>query len=135
MITVTAVTDVTIRGLDDKVYGEFSAEARRQNKSIGDLATEAMRDYLRRLSLPQSGHIVSRIDALRVARRDLEEVGTPVSFDNIGLLAFEDDVDYDAFEKFVAGISACSIVELPKHIPKLKAIMRCKGCAQVRYRK
>ena len=41
-------TDVTIRGIKKEVYKEFSAEARRQNKPIGELATEAMRLYLER---------------------------------------------------------------------------------------
>ncbi|MEM2099793.1 MAG: hypothetical protein QXP45_00390 [Thermoproteota archaeon] len=133
MIMVISVTDVTIRDIDDQVYREFSAEARRQNKSIGELITEAMRQYLRGLQPPASSYVISEIFRLSVSKKDLEELGMPVTFDRIVHLIFEDDVDFATFEKFVAEISRCDIVELPRGLPKLRVIKKCKN-SSVRFR-
>jgi len=127
---VNMVTDVTIRDIDDEVYSEFSAEARRQDKPIGALTTEAMGAYLRaqQLSKSESEHTISGLEELRISRKDLEEGGIQVSFFEIQKLIFEDDVDIDTFEKHVNSIFECDEVDLPGQLPKLRALVKCREC-------
>jgi len=134
LTTVTTVTDVTIRDVDDETYDEFSAEARRQGKSIGTLATEAMRAYIRAQKTSESEHTISGLEELSVSKKDLEEGGIRVDFFEIGKLIFEDDVDIDTFEKFVESIFECDEVDLPGQLPKMRALIKCREC-KVHFRK
>ena len=122
------VTDVTIRDIEDEVYNEFSAEARRQDKPIGALTTEAMGAYLRSLKPSESVRTISGLDELSISKRDLEEGGIRMSFFEIGKLVFEDDVDIGTFEKCVENIFECDAVELPGQLPKLRALSKCREC-------
>lgn len=133
---VTLVTDVTIRDIDDEVYNEFSAEARRQGKPIGALTTEAMVAYLRALqpSKSESEHTISGLEEIRLSKKDLEEGGIRVSFYEIQKLFFEDDVDIDTFEKYVNSIFECDEVDLPGQLPKMRALVKCREC-KVHFRK
>ena len=54
------MTDVTIRGIDDAVYGLFSAEARKKNIPIGDLVSQIMRIYLEEST--DFGYVIEGID-------------------------------------------------------------------------
>lgn len=125
---VIVVTDVTIRDIDDEVYNEFSAEARRQGKPIGALTTGAMEAYLRaqQQSKSESEHMISGLEELKVSRKDLEESGIRVRFFEIQQLVFEDDVDINTFEKFVESIFECDEVDLPGELPKLRALVKCR---------
>jgi len=87
------MTDVTVRGIADEVYNEFSAEARRQNKSIGELTTEAMRLHPNERRV----HQVSDAQELRIFRLDLEEFNHAIIFSRIEHLIFEDDIDIETF--------------------------------------
>jgi len=136
MIVVIMVTDVTIRDIEDEAYNEFSAEARRQDKTIGALTTEAMEAYLRsqQPSESESAHTISALDELSISKKDLEEGGIRVGFFEIGKLVFEDDVDIDAFEKYVRSIFECDDVDFPGGLPKLRALSKCRECG-VHFRK
>ena len=129
---VIMMTDVTIRGIMDEVYNEFSAEARRQNKAIGELTTEAMRLYLEGLHLTERRtHQISDAQELRISKVDLEEFNQPIIFSRIEHLIFEDDVDLDAFEKYVVFIELCERVEFPRHFPKLYIYSKCNHCDKI----
>jgi len=129
---VTMVTDVTIRGISDEVYNEFSAEARKQNRAIGEVATDAMRIYLERMYPPeQKIHTVSYVDELRLSKRDLEEFGQLVVFRYIEHFIIEDDVDLETFERYIARIEYCERLEVPRHFPKIYAYSKCSHCEQV----
>jgi len=134
LTTVTVMTIVTIRDIDDGTYDEFSAEARRQGKSIGTLATEAMRAYLRAQKPEESEHTISALEELRVSKKDLEDGSIGVNFFEIQKLIFEDDVDIDTFEKFVESIFECDEVDLPGQLPKLRALEKCREC-EVHFRR
>jgi len=129
---VIMMTDVTIRGIRDEVYNEFSAEARKQNKSIGDFTTEAMRSYLERLHPTEKGiRYISGAQELRVSRQDLEDFNQPIIFRVVEHLIFEDDVDLDTFEKYIVRLEVCERVEFPKHFPKLYTYEKCEHCEQI----
>jgi len=129
---VTMVTDVTIRAINDEVYNEFSAEARRQNRGIGEVTTDAMRMYLEKMHPPEREiQTVSYIDELRLSKRDLEEFGQLVVFRYIEHLVIEDDVDLETFERYISGIEYCERLEVPRHFPKLYAYSKCSHCEQV----
>jgi len=121
--------DVTIRGIDEEVYREFSAEAKRQNKSIGELTTEAMRQYLQRFR--KKTYEITHYSEVVVTKADLVELNAPVRFYHIERLIISDDVDVDTFEKYVAEIAHCDYVEFPPHFPKLYAYSKCLHCGKV----
>lgn len=121
--------DVTIRGIDEKVYREFSAEARRQNKSVGELITEAMTYYLQRLH--KKSYEISHYNEVVVSKEDLIELNAPVRFCHIERLIIDDDMDVDTFEKYIVEIAHCEYVEFPAHIPKLYAYSKCRHCGKV----
>jgi len=126
------MTDVTIRGINDEVYNEFSAEARRQNKSIGDLTTEAMRLHLQGLHPAKTKyHFISNAKELRISKPDLDAFGRPVYLSNIERLIFEDDADLETLEKYSVRITNCKYVEFPKRFPILSAYEKCWNCAQI----
>ena len=130
VIVVIMVTDVTIRDIEYEIYNEFSAEARRQDKPIGALTTEAMGAHLRSLhpSESESVRTISGLDELSISKKDLEEGGIRVGFFEIGNLVFEDDVDLGTFDKYVENIFECDAVELPGQLPKLRALSKCREC-------
>lgn len=143
VIRVMTVTNVTIRGIDDAIYREFSAEARRREVSIGKLTSEAMREFLSRLRqenslweplerLERSYLIVAGVNDLVVSKRDLDQAGKPVVFMNIKKLTFKDDVDKDTFERSVYRILECKEVSFPPiQISKLNIYSKCHHCNQV----
>jgi len=131
------VTDVTIRDIEDEVYNEFSAEARRQDKPIGELTTEAMGAYLRSLQSAKESelkHTISALEEISISKKDLEEGGIQVNFFEVERLIFEDDVDIDTFEKYVMSIFECEEVDLPGQLPKLRVLSKCRECG-VHFRK
>jgi len=132
---VTMMTVVTIRDVDDGTYDEFSAEARRQGRSIGELTTEAMQSYLKGLRPSESEYRISGLKELRISRIELEESGVQVELSDIENLILEDDIDIHTFEKFIIRISDCREVNLPSQLPKLRALAKCYDCEDVHFRK
>lgn len=130
--SVIEVTDVTIRGIEDETYSEFSAEARRQNKSIGEITTEAMRSYLEKLyPAKEKIHTISYVEELRLSKLDLEEFAKPIVLSYIEHLIVEDDVDLDTFERYISRIEYCEHIEVPRHFPKLYTYSKCRHCERV----
>jgi len=128
---VIVVTDVTIRGISDEVYTEFSAEARRQEKAVGDLTTEAMSAYLLQIQgTKKKHHFISNMKELKVSKMDLVKFNRPVVFGRIDRLIFEDDVDLETLEKYVH-VGNCKYVEFPKGLPLLFTYELCSNCGQV----
>jgi hypothetical protein len=139
---------VTIRGVDRDLYLKALALAKEAGRSVGEVinaalrlllpmgaaAAEAMsraaevgRGFVEEVKEAAKGALViSGVDELAVARRDLEAVEGMVSFRGLKRLRFEDDVDLEVFERKVASIVMCGEVELPRGIPKLKAAAKMK---------
>jgi hypothetical protein len=124
------MTNVTIRGINEHVYNEFSAESKKQGKSVGDFTTEAMRLYLERFQSKEEHRIIG-IQTLRISKKDLEEYDEKVSFTGIHHLIFEDDVDKESFEKYIGDIVGVNKAEFPKQFPKIYLYTKCRGCNEI----
>ena len=123
------MTDVTIRGIDDAVYGLFSAEARKKNIPIGDLVSQIMRIYLEEST--DFGYVIEGIDELTITKDQLESVGEPISFLSIKSLTIDESVDYELFKKYVDEIRRCKTLTLPKTLTKFQVLTRCKNITKI----
>jgi hypothetical protein len=127
------MTDVTIRGIDDEVYARFAAEAKKRGISIGEQTTEVMRDFVDKASNP--GYSINNIEDLEVVKRDLETMDGPVSFNNIDVLEFADDVDWETFKVKVGSIVNVDKVVIPSTLTKLQVLIKARNVSEVRTRK
>jgi len=143
---------ITIRGIDEDLYERLTVLARETGKTIGELINEGMRILLSITSplvkttqkaiegVTSVGKAVaegvetglgrireiSNIDELTVNKEDLEAIDQLVVFKNIKKLKFEDNVTYELIEAKVKGIILCDEIIIPKTIPKLKLLSKCK---------
>ena len=143
---------ITIRGIDEDLYERLTVLARETGKTIGELINEGMRVLLSITSplvkttqkaiegVTSVGKAVaegvetglgrireiSNIDELTVNKEDLEAIDQLVVFKNIKKLKFEDNVTYELIEAKVKGIILCDEIIIPKTIPKLKLLSKCK---------
>jgi len=144
------LTDVTIRGLDDQIYNQFSGEARKRGVSIGELTTQAMAQFLQGNRMPEMDKVqafrflsdsfkkegeslltIAGPRELTVSRRDLQETGQPIVFFGIQKLVFEDDVTREFLDEFVRSIVGCKIVEFPNGLPKLYIHSKCVNIGEI----
>jgi len=116
------MTDVTIRGIDDEVYSRFAAEAKKCGKAIGELTTEVMRAYVGR-DMPVS-YLVQNIETLSVSKNDLESMDGPISFMNIEVLEFLDDVDWNVFKTHVDRIVNVEKIIISKSLSKFQVLTK-----------
>ncbi len=143
---------ITIRGIDENLYERLTVLARETGRTIGELINEGMRVLLSIASplarttqkaierVSSVGKVVaegvetglgeireiSNIDELIISKEDLEDIDQPVVFKNIKKLKFEDNVTYELIEAKVKGIILCDEIIIPKTIPKLKLLSKCK---------
>jgi len=144
------MTDVTIRGIDDQIYNQFSGEARKRGVSIGELTTQAMAQFLQESRIPEINKIqtiqslaytfkqreerpltIAGFKELIICRGDLEETGQPVVFFETQRLIFEDDVTREVLDKFVFAIVGCQRVEFPHGLPKLYVYSKCVNSNEI----
>ncbi len=128
------MTDVTIRGIDDDVYARFAAEAKRKGIAIGELTTSVMRDYVDASSGKSAYHITD-LTQLTVSKTDLESVDGLVSFSDIEMLEFDDDVDWDIFKTKVERIEDVRVVVLPKSLSKFQVLTKARDVQMVKTKK
>ncbi len=128
------VTDVTIRGIDDDVYARFAAEAKRKGVAIGELTTSVMRDYVDASSGKPAYHI-SDLAQLTVSKNDLESVDGLVSFSDVDMLEFADDVDWEIFKTKVERIEDVRVIILPKSLSKFQVLTKARDVQMVRTKK
>ena len=125
-----AMTDVTIRGIDDDVYSRFAAEAKKRGIPIGELATKAMNDLVQAAQAP-SYHL-ENLEHLSVSRSDLESIDGPIIFSGIEVLEFEDDVDWNVFKAHVERIQNVERVLVPKGLSKFQVLTKSSNVEQVK---
>lgn len=125
-----AMTDVTIRGIDDDVYSRFAAEAKKRGIPIGELATKAMNDLVKAAQAP-SYHL-ENLEHLSVSRSDLESIDGPIIFSGIEVLEFEDDVDWNVFKAHVERIQNVEKVIVPKGLSKFQVLTKSSNVEQVK---
>ncbi|NLT38001.1 MAG: hypothetical protein GXX95_07575 [Methanomassiliicoccus sp.] len=124
------MTDVTIRGIDDDVYSNFTAEAKRRNLSIGELTTIVMRALID--DVGTTNYRIGNLSSLNVSRKDLESLKGPVLFHNIKLLEFTDDVDWNLFDKRVMSIKNCTKVMIPQSLTRFQVLTKCAQVGEVK---
>ncbi len=124
------MTDVTIRGIDDDVYSNFTAEAKRRNLSIGELTTIIMRALID--DVGTTNYRIGNLSSLNVSRKDLESLKGPVLFHNIKLLEFTDDVDWNLFDKRVMSIKNCTKVMIPQSLTRFQVLTKCAQVGEVK---
>jgi len=127
------MADVCIRGVDDDVYARFAAEAKKQGKAIGELATEVMRGAIDKDASPS--YRIKDLDILTVSKNDLESVDGPVVFEDIRMLTFDDDVTWPVFNEHVEMIRDVAMINLPKTLSKFQVLTRSKDVAAISNRK
>ena len=125
-----AVTDVTIRGIDDEVYSRFAAEAKKRGVPIGELTTKAMMDLVEAAGAPI--YRLTNLEHLSVSRNDLESLDGLIVFTNIEVLEFEDDVDWDVFKAHVDRIENVEKVIFPKRLSKFQVLTKSVNVEQVK---
>ncbi|RDE16301.1 MAG: hypothetical protein C4K48_01840 [Candidatus Thorarchaeota archaeon] len=123
------VTDVTIRGIEDEVYSQFSAEARKRSIPIGELVTQVMRIFLEETS--EKRYEIKDTDEVSVTREGLESVGGPIAFIGIKVLTIEEDLDWTLFAKYIDEIVNCKTVVIPKTLSKLQVLTKCRNVGKV----
>ncbi len=123
------MTDVTIRGIDDDVYARFSAEAKKRGMPIGELTTMVMRALL---DDPSShSYRIGELVSLSVSRKDLESLDGMVTFCNIKSLEFEDDIDWETFDKHIAAIMSVAKVMIPSSLSRFQVFTKCRMVGKV----
>jgi hypothetical protein len=129
----TTLKNITIRGVDARVYDEFSQVMRGVEVTMGEALTRMMGDVLRdfdevfptlsaeslRYMMKRDKISISHYGTLRISRKDLVEADRRVNFNHIKELIFEDDVTEEALNTYVGHIDHCDTVVFPSTLPKL----------------
>lgn len=124
------MTNVTIRGIDDAVYVQFSAEATLRGMSIGDLTTQAMAEFLDKSRGPT--YRIWNLDELTVTANDLRTIDGVVNISNIDKLEFEKDVTWDDIKDRVQIIENVDKLIVPKSISKFQILTKVKSVGSIK---
>jgi len=119
------MTNVTIRGIDDETYLQFSAEATLRGMPIGELTTQAMRQLLEQNKGPV--YRVWNIENLVISRNDLESIDGVVIISNIENLVFEPDVDWPLIKDHISSIENVEVLVVPKGVSKFQILTKVKN--------
>jgi phenylalanyl-tRNA synthetase alpha subunit len=128
-----SLKNITIRGVDERTYDEFSKTIRLASLSMGEAVTKMMQDVMKDFDdvfpelsaknlkfLVKKDRIkVSSFGTISISRKDLVDADKRVRFRHIDELVFEDDVTSDLFSTYVDSISHCETVRVPSVLPKL----------------
>lgn len=124
------MTDVTIRGIDDEVYANFTSEAKKRNLSIGELTTIVMRALVEDIST--TNYRIGNLNSLHVSKKDLESLKGPVMFHNIKSLEFAEDIDWEMFDARIMSIKNCAKVLIPKTLTRFQVLTKCAMVSEVK---
>lgn len=116
--------NVTIRGIDARVYRDFSAEARKRNKPIGELVTHALNSYIGKGRL----HMVERMDKVEVTEADLkmlQKYEKKACFDHLNIIEFKGKIDWELFDKTIESIGHVNTLIIPKSLTKFQIASKC----------
>ncbi|TFG57253.1 MAG: hypothetical protein E4H30_01100 [Methanomassiliicoccus sp.] len=119
------MTNVSIRGIDDETYLQFSAEATLRGMSIGNLTTQAMRLFLDQNKGPV--YRVWNIENLVISRNDLESIDGVVVISNIENLVFEPDVNWPLIRDHIRSIENVEVLVVPKGVSKFQILTKVKN--------
>lgn len=123
------MTDVTIRGIDDEVYARFTGEAKKRSMSIGELTTLVMRALVDETTTRTFR--IGDLAELTVMKKDLDSLDGMVTFFNIKTLEFDDQIDWETFDKKVGAIVNVGTVKIPSKITRFQALTKCRTVGKV----
>ena len=123
------MTDVTIRGIDDEVYARFTAEAKKRSVPIGELTTLVMRALVDETTTRTFR--IGDLGDLTVTKKDLDSLDGMVTFFNIKVLEFDDQIDWETFDKKVGAIVNVGTVKIPSKITRFQALTKCRTVGKV----
>jgi hypothetical protein len=123
------MTDVTIRGIDDEVYARFTAEAKKRSMPIGELTTLIMRALVDETTTRTFR--IGDLGDLTVMKKDLDSLDGMVTFFNIKVLEFDDQIDWEIFDKKVGAIVNVGTVKIPSKITRFQALTKCRSVGKV----
>jgi len=143
---------ISIRGVDEGLYKQVAMLARELGVNVGTLINQALEMFLshpdvrkpgkllraavevpiefREGLLDAKGQVICDIDELVISREDLENADI-VSFRSIGRLEFKEDIDIEIFMEKVRSISFCKEVVIPKSLPKIAVLTKCRHVEKI----
>ncbi|MFX0062469.1 MAG: hypothetical protein ACFFC7_09810 [Candidatus Hermodarchaeota archaeon] len=137
--------NVTIRGIDSRVYDEFSHAIKSLGITLGEAISRMMGDVLKDFNgkfpelssrffrngaqLPTAS--ISGHGILSVNKKDLIEANARFSFSHIDQLTFEPDVTPETFTRHVRSIDHCDQVKIPSILPKLLVYSKIRRCESI----
>jgi hypothetical protein len=124
------MTNVTIRGIDDTVYLQFSAEATLRGISIGDLTTQAMTAFLDQTRGPI--YRIWNLEELVITANDLDSIDGVVNISNIERLEFEKDVTWEKIKDRIQIIENVEKLIIPKSISKFQILTKTKNIESIK---
>jgi hypothetical protein len=139
------IKTVTIRGVDGRIYDEFSQIIQSSGLTMGEAISKMMRDISKdfddvfpQLSARNLKYLVNK-DKIRVQHyghlsvslKDLEEADKSVSFQHIDHLTLEPDITVEAFETYIRSIQHCGTLRVPDVLPKLLLYSKVGHCENI----
>ncbi|MFX1252433.1 MAG: hypothetical protein ACFFCZ_12585 [Promethearchaeota archaeon] len=137
--------NVTIRGIDSRVYDEFSRTIKSLGITLGEAISRMMTDVLKdfdgkmpklssrfyRNGAQLATAVISGHGLLHVNEKDLIEANARFSFSHIDELTFEPDVTPETFTRHVRSIEHCDQVKMPSILPKLLVYSKIRRCESI----
>lgn len=140
-----SIKTVTIRGVDGRIYDEFSRVIQSSGMTMGEAVSKMMRDVSRdfdevfpmlssksfKYMVKKDKIVLEHFDELTVGLKDFEEADKRVQFQHIRCLTLESDVNAEAFETYIDEIEHCDVVRVPSVLPKLLIYSKISHCNEV----
>jgi len=123
------MTDVTIRGIDDEVYARFTAEAKKRGMAIGELTTIVMKALVDETTTRT--YRIGDMAGLSVSGTDLDSLDGMVTFYNIKNLEFDDQIDWETFDKHIGAIVNVGTLKVPSKVTRFQALTKCRNVTKV----
>jgi hypothetical protein len=129
----SSLKNITIRGVDERTYDEFSQVIKLASLTMGEAITKMMQDVMKdfddvfpelsaknlKYMVKKDRITVSNYRSMKISKKDLVDADKRVRFRHIDELVFEEDVTSDLFSTYLDSISHCETVRVPSILPKL----------------
>jgi hypothetical protein len=129
----SSLKNITIRGVDERTYDEFSQVIKLASLTMGEAITKMMQDVMKdfddvfpelsaknlKFMVKKDRIRVSNYRSISISKKDLVDADKRVRFRHIDELVFKEDVTSDLFSTYVDSISHCETVRVPSVLPKL----------------
>ncbi len=137
--------NVSIKGIQKRVYARVKDLARDTGKTVGDLTNDAFKvllaaagetkkvgeEFFQAVKDSKITYIQD-LNSIEISGPELVKNNKKVSFKNIGNLTFKNMSEAD-FESYVDSIVNVKVLEIPKDISKFKVLERAKYIDDLKY--